>query len=167
MDLIKKLEEVKIERDDVLVSFDVTSLFPSIPLDKVVINLEKWLSSLYFSKFEISEYVALTKLCILHNAFKFGENFYIQNNGLAMGNPLSPFLANLFMSEFETHITSSFPWMYKSWNRYVDDIFCIVKEKHLDDSLNLLNIQDKNINFTMEIEKSDYLPFLDLRIIKK
>ena len=30
----------------------------------------------------------------------------------------------------------------------------------------LLNIQDKNINFTMEIEKSDYLPFLDLRIIK-
>ena len=68
MDLIKKLEEVKIERDDVLVSFDVT----------VVINLEKSLSSLYFSKFEISEYVALTKLCIFHNAFKFGENFYIQ-----------------------------------------------------------------------------------------
>ena len=24
----------------------------------------------------------------------------------------------------------------------------------------------KNINFTMEIEKSDYVPFLDLRIIK-
>jgi len=70
------------------------------------------------------------------------------------------------MSEFDTHITSSFPWMYTSWNRYVDDIFCIVKEKHFDDSLNLLNIQDKNINFTMEIEKSDYLPFLDLRIIK-
>ena len=56
--------------------------------------------------------------------------------------------------------------IYKSWNRYVDDIFCIVKEKHLGDSLNLLNIQDKNINFTMEIEKFDYLPFLDLRIIK-
>ena len=54
LDLIKKLEEVKIERDDVLVSFDVSSLFPSIPLYKVVINLEKWLSSLYFRKFEIS-----------------------------------------------------------------------------------------------------------------
>ena len=132
----------------------------------MVINLEKWLSSLYFSKFEISEYVALTKLCILHNTFEFGENFYIQNNGLAMGNPLSPFLANLFMREFETHITSSFSWMYKSWNRYVDVFFCIVKEKHLDYSLNLLNIQDKNIHFTVEIEKSDYQPFLDLRIIK-
>ena len=44
--------------------------------------------------------------------------------------------------------------------------FASLKKKHLDDSLNLLNIQGKNINFTMEIEKSDYLPFLDLRIIK-
>jgi hypothetical protein len=39
---------------------------------------------------------------IIYNAFKLGENFYIQNNGLVMGNPLSPFLTNLFMSEFES-----------------------------------------------------------------
>jgi hypothetical protein len=38
-----KLEEVKLESDDVLVLFDVTSLFPSIPLDKVLINFEKGL----------------------------------------------------------------------------------------------------------------------------
>ena len=57
-----------------------------------------------------------------------------------MGNPLSPFLANLFMSEFEIHITSSFPWMYKSWNGYADDIFRIVKEQYLDDSLKLSKI---------------------------
>jgi Reverse transcriptase (RNA-dependent DNA polymerase). len=123
MELIKKKLEVKVESDNMLVSFDVISLFPSIPLEKVLISLEKWLTSLTFSKFETSEYEQLTKLCIFHNAFKFGEKFYIQNNGLAMGNPLSPFLANLFMSELETHITSSFPWMYKSWNRYVNDIF--------------------------------------------
>ena len=69
------------------------------------------------------------------------------------------------MSAFVIHITSSFSWMYKSWNRYVN-IFCIVKEKHLDDSLKQLTIQDKNINFTSEIENNDYLPFLDLKIIK-
>ena len=43
MKLRKKLE-VKVESDDVLVSFDVTSLFPSIPLEKVLISLEKWLT---------------------------------------------------------------------------------------------------------------------------
>ena len=85
-----------------------------------------------------------------------------------MDNPLFPFLANLFISEFEIHITksyyyfhitSSFPWMYKSWMRYIDNIFCIVKEKHLDDSLKLFSIQHKNINFSMEIKNYDYLPF--------
>ena len=91
MELIKKLEEVKLESDDVLAFFDVTSLFPTIQPDKVLINLENGLHhSLSFSKFEISEYVQLTKLCIFHNAVKFGENFYIQNNGLSMGNPSSP-----------------------------------------------------------------------------
>ena len=93
----QKLEEVKVESDDLLVSFDVTSFFPSIPLEKVLISLEKWLTSLSFSKFEISEYVQLTKLCIFQNALKFGENLYIQNNVLAMGNPLSPYLANLWV----------------------------------------------------------------------
>jgi hypothetical protein len=44
--------------------------------------------------------------------------------------------------------------------------FCFVEVKHLDDSLKVLNIKDKNINFTMEIENNDYLPFLDLKIIK-
>ena len=83
-----------------------------------------------------------------------------------MGNPLSPFLANLFTSEFKIHIISSFPRMYKSWNRYVD-IFYTVREKHQHDSIKLLIIQDKNINFTMQIKNNNCLPFIDLKIIKK
>jgi hypothetical protein len=46
---------VKVESDYVLVSFDVTSLFRSIPLEKVLISPEKWLEPLSFSKFGISE----------------------------------------------------------------------------------------------------------------
>jgi hypothetical protein len=33
--------------------------------------------------------------------------------------------------------------------------FCIVKVKHLDNSLKLLNVQDKNINITMEIKNNN------------
>ena len=67
---------------------------------------------------------------------------------------------NSLINKLETHIT-----MYKSWNRYIN-IFCIVKVEHLDDSLKLLNIQDKKINFTMVIENNNCLPFLDLNIMK-
>ena len=56
--------------------------------------------------------------------------------------------------------------MYESWNRYVYHIFCIVKVNYLDNSLKLLNIQDKNIDFTMEIENNNYLALLDLKIMK-
>ena len=59
MDLIKKLEKIRLVSDDVLMLFDVRSLFPSVQLDNMLINLEKWLTSLSFSKFEISEYVQL------------------------------------------------------------------------------------------------------------
>ena len=69
MELLKKLY-VKVESDNVLVSFDVTPFIPSMPLEKMLISLEKWLTSVSFSKFEISEYVHLIKLCIFHNAFK-------------------------------------------------------------------------------------------------
>ena len=133
-----------------------------MPLNKIIIILEKWLSSLTFNKSEISEYETLTKLCIFHNAFKFRENFYVQNDGLL----LSPFLANLFMSELKIHITSSFPWMYESGNRYINNFFCIVKGNHLDNSLKLPVFQGKNVNFAMDIGNDNYLPFLDLRIIE-
>ena len=45
-----------------------------------------------------------------------------------MGSPVSPIVANLCMEEIEEtaiNLTSVPP---KIWKRYVDDIFCIIKE---------------------------------------
>jgi len=41
------------------------------------------------------------------NAFQYNEKFYEQTRGTAMGNPLSPFLAEVFMSKFETDTNNS------------------------------------------------------------
>lgn len=84
-----------------------------------------------------------------------------------MGNPISPILADLHMSYFETHITEAFPHIFKTWYRYVDDVFAIVPDRFVTDALKLLNIQQSSIQFTMEIEKDNHLPFLDLKIIKE
>ena len=83
-----------------------------------------------------------------------------------MVNTLSPFKANLFKSEFKIHITGSFLWMYKSWNLMMDiNIFWNCQKQQLDDSLKLLDIQDKNTNFNMKIENNNYLFYV--KIIKK
>lgn len=83
-----------------------------------------------------------------------------------MGSKLSPLLANLFMSDFEVNAENKkfFP---RVWRRYVDDVFAPVKERYLEQTLNMLNSQHESIKFTTEKEVDGKLPFLDLMITRK
>ncbi len=65
------------------------------------------------------------------------------------------------MECFEEEALNSAPVKPVLRKRYVDDIFCIVKngsEKHLLDHLNSVR---SSIKFTMESEEECKLPFLD------
>lgn len=79
-----------------------------------------------------------------------------------MGNPLSPLLSDIFMSNFETEILDSHSNMFKFWVRYVDDVFCILEKSKVEECLHILNSKDSSIQFTVEIEKDSRLPYLDL-----
>ena len=56
--------------------------------------------------------------------------------------------------------------MFKSWHMYVDDIFAVIPNRHIQDALKLLNIQDNSLKFTLETEIDGQLPFLDLKITR-
>jgi hypothetical protein len=49
----------------------------------------------------LTQYLELAKLVMKLNFFQFNKKFYEQTEGTAMGNALSPFLANLYMANFE------------------------------------------------------------------
>ncbi|XP_058828559.1 uncharacterized protein LOC131688368 [Topomyia yanbarensis] len=82
-----------------------------------------------------------------------------------MGNKLSPLLANVFLSDFEVALGTEklFP---RVWRRYVYDIFAVVKERYLTQTLDLLNSRHSTIKFTVEKEIEGKLPFLDLMITR-
>lgn len=84
-----------------------------------------------------------------------------------MGSHLSPFLANLFMSNLETEMRNerNFP---RVWFRYVDDVWAIVKKQELRTLINMLNkTKYQSIKFTYEEEINGRLNFLDLTIIRE
>ena len=76
------------------------------------------------------------------------------------------FLAEVYIIYFKTYITSSFSWMFKSYFCYVGDICAIINKKHVEDFLKLLNSQKPEIKFTIEVQTENYLPFLDLNVMK-
>ena len=93
---------------------------------------------------------------------------YDQIDGVAMGSPLGPILANVFISNLECQALKKYsgnlPLVY---NRYVDDTFLIFNDR--DDSelfLEYMNNLHKNIKFTVEFEENNCLPFLDVLVTR-
>ena len=62
------------------------------------------------------------------NYFSFNNKFFKQQDGLPMGSPLSPLLADIFMDNFESNLLNnkkiSLISNIKFWYRYVDDVLC-------------------------------------------
>ena len=70
----------------------------------------------------------LTKLFFFATAqthFSFLGNFYDQIDGVAMGSPLAPVLANLFMGHHEKRWLENYNSGIEFYRRYVDDTFAL------------------------------------------
>ena len=90
----------------------------------------------------------------------------MRNDGVAMGCPLGLDLINIFMVELEGTIIPSLSNKIKLWKRYVDDTIAFVKTDEIMNVLSSLNSHYSNIQFTMEIEQSNQIPFLDVLLIR-
>jgi len=92
-----------------------------------------------------------------------------QTDGVAMGSPLSPVIANFYMEDFEMKAIKTATHKPACWYRYVDDTFVIWPhgQEKLTDFLIHLNGIHNNIQITMEIEEAGHLPFLDIDVYRK
>ena len=91
---------------------------------------------------------------------------YRQIDGVAMGSPLGPALANICVGYYESKLFNkiSKPTVYC---RYVDDTFSLFhKETEFQKFLNCLNSLHPSLKFTNEIETNNSLPFLDVLVTK-
>lgn len=168
--LAEILRTTSIDDDEILVSFDVKSLYTSVPVKQALDSVEKLLSSdqswANQSPMPVSSIVQLLKLCLEDTSFKFRNQFYRMTDGLAMGSPVSPIVANIFMAELEQRAIETLKEKPKLWLRFVDDILSIVKRASVSLILEHLNQQNPAIVFTIEQEQNRKLPFLDGEIYR-
>lgn len=161
--LVKRLENVELDDNDILVSFDIISLFPNVPIVESLIAMDEWLDLNNIEEEKKKVYLATAKLCMNHSFFQFNHKFYKLDQGANMGNPLSPLMAELFLAKFETTLENN-NLLPVTWIRYVDDVLAITSKNKVDSLLDVLNSQFPSIKFTVEIENDSSINFLDLKL---
>ncbi|BHF62100.1 hypothetical protein SprV_0100508100 [Sparganum proliferum] len=147
-----------------MVSFDVTSLFTSIPPNLAREVLRKRLEEAYDetqNALKIEHLMRLFEFC-QKTFFTFAGETYEQVKGTPMGSTVSGLVAELVLQELEKIAFIQHEPVF--WRRYVDDTFVIVKKDMLQHFHSLLNSVFPDIKFTREEEQEQQLPFLDVLV---
>ena len=165
-----EIKSLKIPSTNFMCSYDIKSLFTNIPLSEVI---KICADALYSDEntippFSKSIFIELLEFATCGVEFSFNHNMYQQLEGCGMGNVLSSLLSNIYVGYLEHKMFSSqkshHPLFYK---RYVDDTFALFSCK--EDSMTFFNELNSlsSLEFTMEEESENQLPFLDVMIERK
>lgn len=167
-DFVENIQKKIVPENNVLVSFDVNSLFTNIPSHLVLELISKnWTKLQPFTSISKHSFIELVKLCTDMGYFVHDNTYYKQIFGIAMGSPIAPALAELVMDDLLAFVTDKLdfelPFLYK----YVDDIITILPKCKIDSTLLIFNSYHSRLNFTVEIENNNALPFLDTLVIRE
>ena len=140
-----------------MISFDVVSLFTNVPLEKTIDLILRKVYDEKLIKTMINRYQlkSLLLLCTKHVHFTFNDQIYQQCDGVAMGSPLGPLFANIYMCELENKIIPQLNNYMNNWTRYVDDTLAFIKPDKINEVKQLLNSFDNKIQFMHELEKEN------------
>ena len=104
-DFINRANELSLQPGECLTSYDITSLFTSVPVDpalniiKDVLEKDEKLNDR--TVLSVQDIIELLGFCLHNTYFSFQNKFYEQGEGVATGSPVSPIVANLYMEYFE------------------------------------------------------------------
>ncbi|XP_068674324.1 uncharacterized protein [Montipora foliosa] len=149
--------------NEILCSFDVSSLFSDVPLDETI---QIFLTKLYVYSFPDppkrppNVLKKLLEFATRKSHFLFDGNLYDEINDVAMGSPLGKVLPNIFICHFEEKWIQNSKDCPPIWFRYVNDTFTFFQNKEAAEKfLRYINNRHTNINFTVELEMDNQIPF--------
>ena len=164
-EIIKLLNSQQFPDESILFTADVKSLYPSIPIQLGLESI-KYILALT-NKFTDRKIQLLLQLLHwvltnLNNFIIFDKEIYLQIEGTAMGTPVAPTYAILFMFGIERKLIKQ-SLFYK---RYIDDILAIfTSQEAIQEFILKVNSSVPNNQLTLEsITTGNQCNFLDLTI---
>ncbi|BHF71356.1 hypothetical protein SprV_0401441400 [Sparganum proliferum] len=146
---LEKVRGVTIAPDEIMISFDVVSLFTSIPKDLAMRVISDLLERKYDDEeklFKRKHAIELLDYC-LRTYFTFNGHTYEQIQGTPMRSPISGYLTEAVPQELENRVFQSYK--PKFWMRYVDDTFVVLHRDAKEDFRGELNSIFPQIQFTI------------------
>ena len=168
-DFINYLEKIKVPKNAILVSIDVTSLYTNIPQEEGIETVCRAYDMFYNNEPPVpTRLINLAlRLILQENSFQFMEGHYLQTHGTAMGTKTAVAFANIFMAKIETEILSKTKYRPIAFKRFIDDVFCLwnINREHIDQFIEQCNNHHPTIKFTAEISEQE-ITFLDTSVYK-
>ena len=171
-DFVQQVRGIKLQPEECVTSYDVSALFTSVPTESAITIIRKKLEldpELHNrTTMKVEHITSLLEFCLKTTYFKFQGIFYEQLQGAAMGSPIRPIVANLFVEDFEIRAISSVVHSPTIWKRFVDATFVVIDSSRKEEFLEHINNMDPHIPFTTEDAKPDgSLPFLDTIVLQQ
>ena len=98
----KMFKGIHLNEDQCMMSHDVKTLFTSVPITPATKIIKKLLEQDQElqprSSLSIENTLSLLEFCLNSTYFSFQGKYFAQLEGAAMGSPLSPNVANLYMA---------------------------------------------------------------------
>ena len=107
------VKHITVVPGECLSSYDVSALFTSVPVDPALNIIRDILEKDHTLKertvLAVTDIILLLEFCLKNTYFSFQDQFYEQVEGVAMGSPVSPIVANLYMEYLEQKSLSTAP----------------------------------------------------------
>ena len=120
-----------------MVSFDVEALCTNVPTDDALAITKELLQN----DETLPDRTSLSPknrtgpygIFATYNILIFNSTYYQQTEGVAMGEPPSSIVAEIYMQGTETTTLTTISHPLKVWERHVDDVFSIIQKSNLHD----------------------------------
>ncbi|CAF1429439.1 unnamed protein product [Rotaria sordida] len=149
--------------------FDVESLYTNAPVEEAIETTLNYIykpTKLIDVPFNKEQMRILLNLSIRDAPFRFQSKIDKQIDGVAMGNPLAPIIADLWMQKMEEKLNRFSTNKPMIWLRYVDDVFCIftIPKAKILEFHTRINKWHQNLHFTLVFESNNWIAFLDVLV---